>query len=558
MIRRLLARELCPALAGLALAGLASAQLPPPPEPPGNPLTPAKADLGKALFWDEQLSSTGTVSCGTCHMPEAGGSDPRSLASPGSVNPGPDQVFGTADDIRGSLGVPRARPSGHYAAAPGFGLFEQVTGRKAPSAIGAGYSKHLFWDGRAGEQLVDPISGQVVLASGAALESQALGPILSDVEMGHLGRDWHDVVTRVAGAEPLALSDFVPAALDTWIANRSYPQLFSEAFGSAEITPARIAMAIASYERTLLADKSPWDRVLSGHPVNEVLTDLERQGLLVFLDPDTGGCGDCHNSGPGPFRFTDDLFHNIGVRPAQEDLGRFVVTGVERDRGAFRTPDLRNIALRAPYMHDGSQRSLGAVIDFYDRGGDFDAPNTHPSIRPLGLSLHQKRALAAFLGRPLTDPRIAAGEAPFDRPSQYSDSAHLPGELGLGTAGSGGHVPRIVALEPPQIGQADLTLGLDRGLGGAPALLIVSAAHAPGGVLRDGATLYPDLASAGVRSLRALSGSGPGAGWGSIVLPIPSDAGLVGSSLYAQWIVIDPGAATGRLAATPAVAWSWF
>jgi cytochrome c peroxidase len=546
------------ALGAAILCGPTHAQLPPPPAPPGNPLTQAKADLGKALFWDEQLSSTGTVSCGTCHMPEAGGSDPRSFSSPGSVNPGPDQLFGTEDDIRGSLGVPRARPSGHYASDSVFGLFEQVTGRKAPSAIGAGHSKQLFWDGRAGEQLVDPASGQILLFSDAALESQALAPIVSDIEMGHLGRDWHDVVTRVAAAEPLALSDFVPAALDSWIANRSYPQLFSDAFGSAEITPARIAMAIASYERTLLANNTPWDRILAGQPVNEVLTDIERQGLLIFLDPDTSGCGDCHSSGLGPVRFTDDLFHNIGVRPPQEDLGRFNVTGEERDRGAFRTPDLRNVVLRAPYMHNGSLRSLGAVIDFYDRGGDFDAPNLHPSIQPLGLSLNQKRSLLAFLGRPLTDPRIALGLPPFDRPSQYADSAHVPAELGLGTAGGGGFVPRIIALEPPQIGQDDLTVGIDHALGGAPALLLFSSSYTPGGVFRDGATLFPDLAASGVRRLRALSGSGPGAGWGSIVLPIQGDTSLVGSSLYAQWVVLDPGAEGGRLAASPAVEWGWF
>jgi len=538
------------------LAGAASAQLSAPPEPPGNPLTPAKASLGKALFWDEQLSSTGTVSCGTCHMPEAGGSDPRNSAGVDTFHPGPDGIFGTEDDRTGSAGVPLADAAGHYQSSASFGLLAQVTRRKSPSAIAAGYAESLFWDGRAGEQLVDPLSGQVVLPSGAALESQALEPLISEVEMGHLGRDWHDVVAKIEGSAPLALSDFVPATLDQWIADRAYPDLFLEAFGSSEVTPVRVAMAIASYERTLTPDKTPWDRVLAGAPPNQALTDLERNGLLLFLDPDKGNCVACHSMGEGPERFTDDRFHFIGVRPPQEDLGRFEVTGLERDRGAFRTPALRNVVLRAPYMHDGSLRSLGAVVDFYQRGGDFDAPSKHPAIKPLNLLPSDKRALVAFLGRPLTDPRVLAALPPFDRPSQYADSLHVPTEHGAGTAGSGGFVPRIHALEPPQLGQEDLTVAVDGALGGAPALLLFSATAPSAGVLRDGATLYADLAGAGVRQVAQLDGLGPGQGWGSVVLPIPGGA-VAGAPFTAQWVVFDSGA-PGRLAASPATTWSWF
>ena len=123
-------------------APLAEAQLRPAQAPAGNPLTAAKVQLGKALFWDEQLSSTGTVSCGTCHMPEGGGSDPRTARSlEASAHPGGDGVFGTSDDVRGSRGVPNASASGHYVKSEHFGLLAQVTGRRAPSAIGAGYSK---------------------------------------------------------------------------------------------------------------------------------------------------------------------------------------------------------------------------------------------------------------------------------------------------------------------------------------------------------------------------------------------------------------------------------
>lgn len=545
-------------LALLLVSPLAGAQLRPPVAPPGNPVTEAKARLGKVLFWDEQLSSSRTVSCGTCHMPEAGGADPRTARSlEGSLHPGADGVFGTDDDVRGSRGVPRADASGLYIQEPSFGLFQQVTGRRAPSAIGAGYAPALFWDGRASETLIDPQTGLVVLPSGAALESQALGPILSPVEMGHVGRTWSDLITRIQTSEPLALSDFVPGSLAQWISNRSYPELFSEAFGTSEVSPVRFAMAIATYERTLTPNRTPWDLVLAGTPITEVLTDEEIAGVLVFHDPDTGACASCHSTGEGTVRFTDDKFHYIGVAPQADDLGRFNVTGAERDRGSFKTPDLRNVELRSPYMHNGAHEGLARVIEFYNQGGDFSAPNLHADIRPLNLSIDQKRDLHAFLTRPLTDPRVAAGVYPFDRPSQYADSTHVPEIFGEGTAGSGGFVPEIVALEPPKLGMGDLTIGMQRGLGGATALLLVNTQNVPGGVLRSGVRLYPDLQGVGIVTIPSLSGSGPGDGWTSTLLNIPSSLTSLGTPIFAQWVVLDSGAPV-RLSASRAVCWTWF
>lgn len=544
-------------LAVVALFSTASAQLPPPPVPPGNPITPEKARLGKALFWDEQLSSTGTVSCGTCHMPEAGGSDPRTLSSLLSIHPGPDGVIGGNDDIRGSQGVPRHVKEGQYEKDPVFGFHARVTDRKAPSAIGSGYSKQLFWDGRAGEVLIDPLTSAVILTKNASLESQVLGPPTSEVEMGHIARGWDEVIARLAPAEPLALSDHIPQDLETWIAGRDYPALFQEAFGTPEVSPSRIAMAIATYERTLVPDQTPWDRVLAGEAPNSVLSGPELQGLLTFLDPEVTGCGDCHNSGLFTTRFTDERFHFIGVRPRDEDLGRFNVTGLPGDQGKFRTPALRNVELRAPYMHNGSLDDLREVVEFYDRGGDFDAPNKHPSIRDLNLSESQKRVLLAFLKRPLTDPRVAQALPPFDRPSQYADSVHVPEVYGSATAGSGGWLPEIVAIEPPKLGAERLTIALDRALGGAPALLLMNTSQAPGGVLRHGALLYPTQSGSFLRSLPALEGAGPGEGWGSVVLPVPEDPQYLGTSLYAQWVVLDSGA-PGRLAASPAIRLSWY
>jgi len=151
--------------------------LPPPPQPPGNPVTTAKANLGKALFWDEQLSSTRTMACGSCHQATRGGSAPRSvLLSAHATHPGIDGVRGTPDDILGSPGVILNQPEGSFAWSPVFGLDEQVTGRLAPSFINAAYAPLLFWDGRAGQTFLDPQTGAVVLSNGGALENQAAGP----------------------------------------------------------------------------------------------------------------------------------------------------------------------------------------------------------------------------------------------------------------------------------------------------------------------------------------------------------------------------------------------
>src|SRR5882672_2333183 len=158
--------------------------------------------------------------------------------------------------------------------------------------------------------------------------------------MGHAGRNWNDVAVRVAQSKPLAVSPAVPAGLKQWIDGRSYPELFAEAFGSSEVTPARIAMAIATYERTIYSDRTPFDASVSQITP---LTAAEVRGQGVF---NNARCNVCH-AGP---TFSDNQFHNIGLRPATEDTGRFQVTGTNNNIGEFRTPSLRNVELRAPYM----------------------------------------------------------------------------------------------------------------------------------------------------------------------------------------------------------------
>jgi cytochrome c peroxidase len=144
--------------------------------------------------------------------------------------------------VHGSPGRALSRADATYEHEPSFGLDVQVTGRKAPTMINAAFAPQLFWDGRATSEFYDPFTNQLLLPFNAALESQALGPPLSTAEMGHLGRDLFDVAARVAASKPLALAESVPPPLAQWIGERSYPELFAEAFGTPEVTPARIAL----------------------------------------------------------------------------------------------------------------------------------------------------------------------------------------------------------------------------------------------------------------------------------------------------------------------------
>ncbi len=238
---------------------------PPPPPPFENPMSASKATLGKILFWDEQMSSTGTVSCGTCHRPAAGGSDPRTLVgNPASANPGFDGIFNTPDDVAGSPGVPLNDAGGLYNWSNTYGMRAQVTSRKSPSFIDAVYAPFLFWDGRANGTFRDPVTNAVISNAGAALESQAVNPPVSDSEMGHTGTNWLEVAQQVSAARPLALSPNIPTSLQAWIGGRGYPALFEEVFGTPEVTPVRISMAIATYERTLFSDRTPLDMANSG------------------------------------------------------------------------------------------------------------------------------------------------------------------------------------------------------------------------------------------------------------------------------------------------------
>jgi cytochrome c peroxidase len=525
---------LAAAAAGAAPLAAQGGGLQPPPDPPGNPTTAEKAMLGKALFWDEQLSSTRTVACGTCHAMPVGGSDPRTvIGDPRSTHPGADGVFGNANDVFGSPGVTRSAVDGSYLADPAFSLSPQVTGRRSMPVINAAYARTLFWDGRASEEFRDPVTNQLLLQRMAALESQAVGPPVSDVEMAHENRDWVQVAAQIEDSAPLALASGVPTDLENWIAGRDYPALFSEAFGTTAVTPGRIAMAIAAYQRTLFSNQAPIDAFLNGN--QNALTQQERRGFNLFnsrrLD-----CALCHG---GPV-FTDNQFHYTGTRPQNQDLGLGGISGDPRQNGQMKTPSLRNVELRAPYFHAGDAPDLRAVVDFYNRGGDFNGQNKAAAIRPLNLTQGERNDLLAFLGRPLTDPRVAAGLAPFDAPTLYSQSANRPLAYGAPTAGTLGN-PVFIANEPPQLGNPSMTMGVDRAQPNARALLIIDRADNAAGSTVRGVQCFLGLSAAQMRTVVQLDA----AGTGSANTAIPNRSSLHGLTVFAQWFIEDAGGPAG-------------
>jgi len=548
-MRALKTLTLCAAAAATAVA-LTSARpqgggpLAPPVAPPENLPTLDKILLGKILFWEEQLSSDNTVACGSCHQPQSGFSDPRTL-----VNPGPDGVSPTADDIFGSPGVVRQDPASEFTPDPIFDLFPQATGRHAPEIVAALYAPEAFWDGRASDTFIDPQTLLVSIPAGGALESQIVGPPLSDVEMAHEARNWGQVSTKLVGARPWALATNQPAdAAAQILAHPTYPSLFEAAFGDPAINAERIAFAIASYERTLVPDQTPWDRFIAGQP--GAMTQNQIAGWNQFNGP--ARCANCHT----PPLFSDNKFHNLGLRPDTEDNGRQGVTGLFADRGKFKTPSLRDAGLRPRYFHNGSETQLdngpgpGGVDMIYVNGGGAFRNNLDPLLLPLagqpGINIPQ---IFDFVGNALTDPRVAAGLPPFDRPTLHGQRVPPGSNLfGPPSAGTGGLAPAPIAGVPALMG-AELKAGVRNARGGASAWLAVSTVQGNGAPVNGIPVNIGLPAKKVISDLLSGTNGAAGAGYGTFRAPIPAKPALIGLDLYAQVFVADP-AATGGYAAS--------
>ncbi len=256
------------------------------PAPADNPTTEAKVELGQMLYHDPRLSSTGTVSCASCHNTMLGGEDNR----PNSM-----------------------------------GVNGQTGGRSAPTVWNAAFSKVQFWDGRA-----------------ASLEDQAAGPVTNPIEMGM--KSWDDVVVRLKSIE-------------------GYQQAFEQAFGKDSISKDNATKAIAAYERTLITPNSPYDKYVDGDKA--ALTEQQVRGMEKVAEL---GCTSCH-SGPafnGGGAFQRFPVNTNGYFEAQyhfkKDKGLAEVTKNEADAHLWKVPTLRNVALTAPYFHNGSVKTLDKAV----------------------------------------------------------------------------------------------------------------------------------------------------------------------------------------------------
>lgn len=231
------------------------------------------------------------------------------------------------------------------------GIFGRTGTRNVPTIINRAYGTKFFWDGRI-----------------SSLETQVLQPIKDSKEMD------------------LSLAD----AVDRLRRHPDYPMLFQATFDK-EPTADDLGRALASYVRTILSGDSLFDRYINGE--QDALSEQAREGLRIFREE--GNCIACHVAPT----FSDERLHNTGVAFQDGrwlDQGRYIVTGKEEDRGAFKTPTLREVALTAPYMHDGSLSTLEDVIAYYDRGGNQN-PNLDRELRPLKLEEAEKQALITFL-----------------------------------------------------------------------------------------------------------------------------------------------------------------
>lgn len=253
-------------------------------------------------------------------------------------------VFGWSD------GLPTAK-----------GVKSKVLGRASPTVINSGFNSIQMWDGRK-----------------KSLEDQAMGPMKANVEM--------NMDTK---------------KLFIWLnKNAGYKKEFTKAFPGEKIDAETVKKAIASYERTVVSNNSPFDDWVKG--IKSAMTSQQVDGFKLFVGK--AKCAECH-SAPN---FTDSGFHNIGLKSwgdPNPDMGRYAQRPLKLMKGAFKTPTLRDIARTAPYFHDGSAVTLIEVIEHYSQGG-VNKSNLSPAMEKLNLSNSEKMALEAFLNA-LTSPYMA-------------------------------------------------------------------------------------------------------------------------------------------------------
>ena len=309
-----------------------------------NPLTRAKIELGRQLYFDTRLSKDNTVSCASCHHPQEGFS--RHTAT-------------------------------------GVGISGQKGGRNSPVSYNRILSDLQFWDGRAG-----------------SLEDQAIGPIQNPIEMGNT----HELAVKTLKGIP------------------GYSMQFEKIFPGEGVTIGNVGKAIAAFERVLVTGPSPYDyhesfqkyASMDREDLVDLLEDEDQKsayeslktmmeanpmsesavrGLALFFSKEVG-CSNCHVGA----NLADEQYHNLGIGMAakEPDLGRYTQTKLDKDKGAFKTPTIRNVVYSAPYMHDGSLLTLEEVVEHYNKGGDRNQWLS-TKMTPLKLNAQQKVDLVEFM-----------------------------------------------------------------------------------------------------------------------------------------------------------------
>ncbi|WP_254507501.1 cytochrome-c peroxidase [Anatilimnocola floriformis] len=331
--------------------------------PKDNPLTRAKIELGRQLYFDPRLSVDQKVSCATCHAPDSG-----------------------------------------WAKATQFGVgIKGLTGnRNSPVSYNRIVSSNQFWDGRA-----------------ATLEDQAVGPIANPIEMGFTHEECVGALKKLPGyviqfekifpGEGIniktvgkAIASFEravvtgPSPADYYEPLYSFEKIFKDELADLDSFKADSPAEFAKYEKMKAESKA--------HPIS----DSAKRGRELFFGK--ANCTACHAGA----NFSDEKYHNLGVgmEVAKPDFGRFEVTKTEADRGAFKTPTVRNVAQTAPYMHDGSQKTLEEVVEWYAKGGHAN-PHLSDKVKKLDLTAQDKKDLVEYMNA-LTGPfpKVATGRLP--------------------------------------------------------------------------------------------------------------------------------------------------
>ena len=334
--------------------------------PENNPITRAKIELGRQLYFDPRLSSDATISCASCHDPSHGFAAPTRF---------------------------------------GVGVGGQQGGRNTPVAYNRILSREQFWDGRA-----------------ATLEDQAVGPIANAIEMGNT----HEACVACLAGIP------------------GYKMQFEAIFPDEGLTINTVGQALATFERAIVTGPAPYDyqqpleqfRQVFGPDLEDLealrqddpelveqyeqlvkdaeqhpMSDSAKNGMKLFFSK--ANCATCHAGA----NFTDEQYHNLGVGmdADQPDLGRYMVTQEDMLKGAFKTPTLRNVAASPPYMHDGSQKTLEEVMEWYDKGGHPN-PWLSDKMKKLNLTEQEKADVVAFMKEGLSGrfPNIETGRLPED------------------------------------------------------------------------------------------------------------------------------------------------